>query len=115
MYCLVRDDLNLDKGQTAVQCSHAFLKAALLSLQEDAPRWAEYLEESFIKVCLHVPNLATLLECQRLLLERGITATTFEDTGYPQFLGQAEQTTLGIGPCRKSELGNLLRRFQTIK
>lgn len=115
MYCLVRDDLNLAKGQLAVQCSHAFMKAGLLTLSEDAPRWANYLQESFIKVCLRVPNLAIMLECQRFLHERGIVAVTFEDTGYPQFLGKPEQTTLGIGPCRKSELSNILRRFQTIR
>jgi len=114
MYCLVRDDLNLDKGQTAVQCSHAFMKAGLLTLNEDATRWAEYLQESFIKVCLRVPNLATMLECQQFLAKLGIVTAIFEDTGYPQFLGRSEQTTLGIGPCRKSELANILRRFKTI-
>lgn len=106
---VVRKDLNMRKGKIAAQCAHACLKIFLdrkvstplsdeiFSFSLTAPM-EEWLQKSFIKICVYVKSEAELEAVYKSALEEGLPAALIVDSGKTEFHGALTKTVVAIGP-----------------
>jgi len=109
----------MDAGKIAAQAGHAFLDAALLSIDQRPEQWADYKTNHGIKVVMKSKSLAHLELAYADAIAAGIPAVLVTDLGYfgvsEDLAGKATITALGIGPAKKSEVKQVLKRFQILK
>jgi peptidyl-tRNA hydrolase len=109
----------MSTGKIGAQAGHAFLDAALLSIQERPAIWADYKQNHGIKVLMRTRSLAHLERAYEEARANGIPAVLVTDLGYfgvaEGLEGKATITALGLGPARRSEINGILKRFQVWK
>src|SRR3989442_13123073 len=69
---IVRLDLEMGRGKTAVQCAHAAVSAAEEARTHLHDWWKSWMEEGQMKVALKVPDLDRVLELERKGRSKGI-------------------------------------------
>ncbi|HRR55124.1 MAG TPA: peptidyl-tRNA hydrolase Pth2 [Candidatus Methanomethylicus sp.] len=100
---VVRTDLQMSKGKTAVQVAHAAVSSFLRTRSEN-PEWAaEWLRDGQKKVVLKVPSLDGLLEVERKAARERLPAALISDAGMTE-LEPGTVTCLGIGPAANSDI-----------
>lgn len=105
----------MSPGKIASQVGHAFLDAFLKCQDIDPERACLYQGGGHgIKVTLKAKNLNALQRAQCEAEVAGIPHALITDLGYTCFDGQATITALGIGPIRKSEINNIVKRFSLL-
>ena len=111
---VMRKDLNMRKGKIAAQASHASLSAVIkTSLKEDidfeldengciAMRGnsylANWLRDSFKKVCVYVNSEEELLDIYDQGLENGFIVSLVRDSGLTEFHNVPTYTCLAFEP-----------------
>lgn len=107
---LVRDDLKMDRGKVAVQCSHAALLLYTLPsssstafsshpLSRDVARWrSAWQAEGHPTLPLRVPDLDSMHALAHEAQQRGLPTAIVRDAGRTQVRSGSE-TVLGIGPA----------------
>ncbi|PWN19645.1 peptidyl-tRNA hydrolase II [Microstroma glucosiphilum] len=106
---LVRDDLKMDRGKIAVQCSHAALllytlpsssTASLTSpLSRDVARWrSAWQAEGHPALPLRIPDLHSMHALALEAQQRGVPTAIVRDAGRTQ-VQRGSETVLGIGPA----------------
>ena len=109
----------MSTGKIAAQAGHAFLDASLNSIQERPAEWAEYKQNHGIKVIMRARSLVHLERAHDEARAAGIPAALITDLGYfgvaEGLEGKATITALGIGPARRDEVRDILKRFQVWK
>nr|XP_028564533.1 peptidyl-tRNA hydrolase 2, mitochondrial isoform X1 [Podarcis muralis] len=97
MVIVVRNDLKMQKGKVAAQCSHAAV-SAYKQIQRRNPellkQW-EYCGQP--KVVLKAPDEETLLQLLGEAKTLGLTVSLIQDAGRTQ-IAPGSRTVLGIGP-----------------
>ncbi|XP_061461394.1 peptidyl-tRNA hydrolase 2, mitochondrial isoform X2 [Rhineura floridana] len=97
MVIVVRNDLKMQKGKVAAQCSHAAV-SAYKQIQRRNPellkQW-EYCGQP--KVVLKAPDEETLLQLLGEAKALGLTVSLIQDAGRTQ-IAPGSRTVLGIGP-----------------
>lgn len=105
-------------GKIAAQSGHAFLDAALLSIEQRPQQWADYKTNHGIKVVMKSKSLAHLERAHAEAQAAGIPSALITDLGYfgvaEGLEGKATITALGLGPARRSEVDRILKRFQIL-
>lgn len=93
---VVRKELNMEIGKTAVQVAHASMKATVLHM--DDPRVKEWLGGLFTKIALVVDTEAELHELYDKAKAAGLIAEYIIDQGLTVFNNVPTLTCIAIGP-----------------
>jgi PTH2 family peptidyl-tRNA hydrolase len=94
---ILRKDLNMSKGKTAAQASHAAVAAAIKSKQDKPLEFKKWWISGQKKVVLAVSSEKDLLEIESKLKATGVVLVRIDDAGRTQ-LPPGTTTALGIGP-----------------
>lgn len=107
MYILVNKSLKMSPGKLAAQCSHAAIKAYLLSDTLMQKKWDE---GSFTKIILGAKNKEQLSLARGRLLIHNINSFTVVDEGRTE-IEPGQETALGVEILDKDKVAPLLRDF----
>lgn len=103
-------------GKAAAQLGHAFVNSLLEASKQNPNIIAEYQQDGLgTKVCLVGETLFDLEKAYALAKERNLPCSLIIDSGHihlPDFDGSPVVTALGIGPCTKAQIGNILKSFK---
>ena len=95
---IMRQDLKMSKGKTAVQVAHAAV-SSYIETYKVKKEWAEkWIEEGQKKIVLKVNSLDELMEIKNKVEKEGIPNSLIIDAGLTE-LEPGTITCLGIGPC----------------
>jgi PTH2 family peptidyl-tRNA hydrolase len=97
---IIRSDLRLTTGKSAVQLAHAAVSAYERSDLATKRRW---FSEGQKKVALKVPTLRDIYELKSIAEARGVITALVVDAGLTE-VAPGTVTALGIGPAKESEL-----------
>lgn len=95
---VVRLDLDISRGKTAVQVAHAAVMCALESRTRAKPWFDRWINAGQRKVVLKAPDLKALRELHARALQGGLVAVLVQDAGLTE-VEPGTVTCLGIGPA----------------
>lgn len=105
---------SLRTGKIVAQCSHAsmaFLTKRIESKEELTPVQKEWLNSSFVKICVYVETEEELLKIHDEAKEKKIECHLITDKGLTEFNNVSTNTCLALGPDKAEVLdevtGNL--------
>lgn len=107
---IVRVDLKIGRGKTAVQCSHAAVSSSEYARTRFPKWWKSWIAEGQAKIALKVPDLASMLQLRDQAREKGFPHYVVEDRGLTQ-VPPGTITCLGIGPAPSRLLDELTGRL----
>ena len=97
MVIIVREDLKLSRGKTAVQVAHAAVSCALSAKKRHPLVFRKWFGEGQKKVVVRVGNLRELHELKTQAEAMGISAALISDAGLTE-VEPGTVTCLGVGP-----------------
>ncbi|HZY70824.1 MAG TPA: peptidyl-tRNA hydrolase Pth2 [Thermoplasmata archaeon] len=100
---VLRSDLGLSVGKTAVQAAHGAVMAAELARRSRSEVFARWLAAGQKKIAVAVPDLAALEELARAARARKLPAVTVEDAGLTE-VAPGTVTCLALGPATGREV-----------
>ena len=114
----MRTDLNMRKGKMVAQGAHASLgiftrkfnqinsneNKFLIELTGDMVEW---LENSYVKICVRVSSEKELLEIYNKAIETNLPACLITDNGLTEFNGVPTKTCIAIGPANSEEIDKI--------
>lgn len=95
---VVRVDLKMSGGKTAVQVAHAAVSGAELARKEHYAWWKAWLKEGQRKVVVMVDSEEELLEIEEEAKKLKLPTTLVQDKGLTE-VPPGTYTCLGIGPA----------------
>lgn len=98
---VIRKDLNMRKGKMVAQGSHASIAFLTRRIQNNEPLTEvqnQWLQNSFVKICVSVDSEQELLEIQEKATSNGIECHLVTDNGTTEFGGVPTKTCLALGP-----------------
>ena len=115
LYAIIRRDLDMTPGKISAQSGHAYLDSYLMASEMRPETIPQYKTNHGIKICLECKNLSQMERAYERLYELQMPAVLITDLGYTVFEGQPTITALGIGPCKKDEIWEVIKRFRLMK
>lgn len=106
---LVREDLGMSPGKTAVQVAHAAVQCVMKSDVMLVRDWATYGAK---KVVLKVKNEAELHNYENAARSANLKSSMVQDAGDTEVEAGTE-TVLGIGPATAEKIDQILSDLQT--
>jgi len=103
MVLVLRGELRLTAGKSAVQAAHAAVMLVRRAEERDAPRLDVWLRQGQKKIALVVPSLSDLEGIERQARAKGIPSVWVEDAGFTE-VPPGTRTCLGLGPALASEV-----------
>ena len=103
---IIRIDLKIGRGKTAVQCSHAAVGAAEEARTHFPQWWKAWLEDGQRKIALKVPDLDALLNLENVARRNRLPVYLVRDRGLTQ-VPPDTVTCVGIGPAPSTLVDNL--------
>ncbi len=94
---VIREDLNLSCGKTAVQVAHASVECVLKSQKAKNPHLKEWLRGGQKKVVVRGKNLEEIYELEFKAKNLGLITAIIRDAGLTE-VPPGTVTCLGIGP-----------------
>ena len=110
---LVRTDLKMGKGKTAVQVAHAALGAALKAMEKKEEWFKAWIDEGQAKIALRVSNEKELLEFKEKALEMDLPVELVTDRGLTQ-LEPGTRTCVAIGPAPSDLIDRLTGKLKLL-
>jgi PTH2 family peptidyl-tRNA hydrolase len=105
-------------GKAAAQAGHAFKLLTRKILLEDPKTADEYFADGMgTNVCLKSKNLHHLNRAYEEAQAAGLPCALIIDSGHihlPHFDGSPIITALGIGPCLRSDIHHITKRFSSL-
>ena len=106
MVLVLRGELRLTAGKSAVQAAHAAVMLVRKAEDRDADRLDAWLRQGQKKIALVVPALSDLENLERQARAKGILSAWVEDAGFTE-VPPGTRTCLGLGPALASEVDAL--------
>lgn len=100
---IVRKDIDMSIGKTAVQVAHASFSAIMKADSNDVARW---YAENQKKIALKVPTLEKLVRIYDDAINNDLPASLIMDAGSTELKG-GTITTVGIGPAADTLIDNI--------
>lgn len=106
-------------GKLSAQAGHAYTDTLTLAITEAPEAYSKYRNENTggSKVTLKAKNEDHLIKAYNQALEEGIPCSIVVDREHifpPHFDGSPIITALGIGPCTKSQIQHITKKFQCL-
>jgi PTH2 family peptidyl-tRNA hydrolase len=95
---VVRSDLKMSKGKTAVQVAHGSVTAADRVRKTNPEIWKAWFSEGQKKVAVKVDSEDEIMRLQRVASFNDITSAMIRDAGMTE-LPPGTTTVIGIGPA----------------
>jgi|SRR3989344_3160794 len=106
---LIREDLELSKGKTAVQCSHASAEAVLKSSKKIIEEWRKFSK----KVVLKVDNEDDLIKYKKEAEKAKLVTALIRDAGLTE-IPPGTITCLAIGPDKEEKIDKITGKLKTL-
>jgi len=106
MVLVLRGELRLTAGKSAVQAAHAAVMLVRRAEDRDAARLDAWLRQGQKKIALVVASLSDLQAIERHARTKGIPSVWVEDAGFTE-VPPGTRTCLGLGPALASELDSI--------
>ena len=113
MALIVRSDLNLSIGKTAVQCSHAAVECTRLARKSYSRIFERWRSNGSRKVVLKVDDLDHLKELQDIADKANIVTYIVRDAGLTE-VEPGTLTVLGVGPCPNRSLDAICGELESL-
>ena len=95
---VVRLDLDITRGKTAVQVAHAAVMCALESRVKAKPWFDRWIDGGQRKIVVKAQDLASLRDLHAKAERQGIVAVLVQDAGLTE-VAPGTVTCLGVGPA----------------
>lgn len=95
---VVRLDLDISRGKTAVQVAHAAVMCALESRVKAKPWFDRWIDGGQRKIVVKAQDLKTLRELHARAEQQGLVAVLVQDAGLTE-VEPGTTTVLGVGPA----------------
>ena len=106
MVLVLRGELRLTAGKSAVQAAHAAVMLVRRAEDRDVARLDAWLRQGQKKIALVVASLSDLQAIERHARTKGIPSVWVEDAGFTE-VPPGTRTCLGLGPALASELDSI--------
>jgi PTH2 family peptidyl-tRNA hydrolase len=103
MVFVVRGELRLTCGKTAVQVAHAAVMLVDAARRRQAAVVEGWAAEGQKKIAVVAPDLAEMQRLERLARAKGLPTVMVEDAGFTE-VPPGTKTVLGIGPGKVEEI-----------
>lgn len=103
MALILRGELRLSSGKSAVQAAHAAVMLVEQARRREEEGLASWLAQGQKKIALSVRTLDEMVDIERRARARGIGVAWVEDAGFTE-VPPGTRTCLGLGPALTSEL-----------
>lgn len=126
-WIVMRNDLKMRKGKMIAQGAHASMKVLLdravwTNLTADAPRLTVDVSEVerewyfgiFTKVCVRVESEEELDDVYEKAKAAGLPCALIVDAGKTEFNGVPTKTCCAIGPCRPSDVKDIVGHLKLL-
>ena len=113
MALIVRADLNLSAGKTAVQCAHAAVQCALEARRKHARLMERWRRTGARKICLVDENLPSLHRLASEAQNANLPYHLVQDAGHTE-VAPGTITVLGIGPAPRRSLDLITEDLSTL-
>lgn len=107
---VVRKDIDMGKGKTCAQVSHASLEAYVKSGKEIREQWRS---EGARKVVVKCDSLEQLLDLFEQAKRAGLTCVSISDAGLTQ-IEPGTMTCIGIGPDEESKIDRIIGKLKLL-
>ena len=107
---IVRRDLKLPKGKTAVQCAHASVECVLKTDRRIVDKWRK---DGGKKVVLRVANKKELLKFRYMAHNAKLKNSLITDAGKTE-VDPGTVTCLGIGPDVEEKIDSLTKELKMV-
>ena len=111
---VVRKDLNLSKGKTAVQVAHASLGAYKRATQTRKKYIEDWERQGQKKITLSIDTLDELKELHKKAMSLKLSTFLVKDAGLTE-IPSGTITVLGIGPAPEGEIDKVTGSLKTLK
>jgi len=95
---VIRADLEMTRGKTAAQASHAAVSAAEKTRKEHPKWWRSWIDEGQCKIIVKVNSQGELLGIEKEAKAKALPSALISDMGLTE-LRPGTTTALGIGPA----------------
>ena len=106
MVLVVRGELRLTAGTTAVQVAHAAVMLALSTRTRDRTAFERWESEGQKKIAVVAETLSEMQALERRARSLGVPSVIVEDAGLTE-VPPGTKTVLGLGPARASLIDTL--------
>lgn len=106
MVLVLRGELRLTAGKSAVQAAHAAVMLVEKAFEKDRERLDVWRRQGQKKIALVVATLDELERIEREARARKIPAVWVEDAGLTE-VAPGTRTCLGLGPARTTEIDSV--------
>ncbi len=113
MALIVRGDLSLSAGKTAVQCSHAAVQCAFQARRQHARLMERWRRAGARKICLVADDLASLHRLANEAQQANLSYYLVQDAGHTE-VPAGTVTVLGIGPAPRRSLDLITGNLSTL-
>lgn len=113
MALIVRGDLSLSAGKTAVQCAHAAVQCALLARRQHARLMERWRTAGARKICLVADDLPSLHRLANEAQQANLSYYLVQDAGHTE-VPAGTVTVLGIGPAPRRSLDLITGDLSTL-
>ena len=110
---VVRKDLKMSKGKTAVQVAHASLSAAEIAKKENGEIFQKWKAHGQAKIAVKVSSLTELLKVKDMVNDLNLPFFIVEDRGLTQ-IEAGTITCLGIGPVFSSKIDRITKELKLL-
>ena len=110
---VVRKDLKMGKGKTAVQVAHASVCAAEIAKKDNIEIFQKWKAQGQAKIAVKVSSLTELLQVRDRVDHLSLPFFVVEDRGLTQ-VEPGTTTCLGIGPVFSSKIDRITKELKLL-
>ncbi|MGD2073071.1 MAG: peptidyl-tRNA hydrolase Pth2 [Candidatus Thorarchaeota archaeon] len=110
---VVRTDLGMSKGKTAVQVAHGAISAAERARITQESVWQSWLREGQKKVVVKVSTETELIDLNRQAAMDNFPHALIKDAGMTE-LPPGTATVVGIGPAKSDDLDRITKHLKLL-